>query len=156
MFSPLPVRTRSVSNSSETRGIHREFDAISQRSIRNLTAAMVVPDLLSGETVHDDAGNHRAMLLEYLDARAVVVLDEPALMRSSLEESLAANGTGQGVLEELEGVLRLFRQVHMLSMPDPRRVGLDFGAVPQPAFNGSVRVLRSTIADLLEQTIFSL
>lgn len=121
----------------------REFDPLSQRSIRELEQATILPDLLKSGTVD---GGGTASLLDYADPGALLLLEEPGLIRSTVEQHHGA--------EELlpwpavEELMSLFPRIALESLAGagPDVVRLD--ARPQPSFNGSVGVLRRDLAAL--------
>jgi transcription-repair coupling factor (superfamily II helicase) len=124
----------------------REFDAVSQRSIRELDAAVIVPDLLGRTT---GPGDKASWLLDFLMPDAIVVLDDPDRIRAELAK---ATGEGRGHTdEEFNDVVGLFARIHMLPVRGLGPDSIDFAALPQPAFNGSVILLRESIASLLEK-----
>ena len=120
----------------------REFDPVSQRSIRELSAATIVGDLLRAGD--GDAPLHAASMLDYLLPDATVVLEEPELVRAAIDR----NGEGRIASSLIDELLRLFRQVRLEALPADRARAVDFGARRQAAFNGSIAALRGDIAAL--------
>lgn len=124
----------------------REFDVTSQRSIRPLSSAIVVPDILApGREGLQDAGSGTT-LVEYFSDIAVIATVEP-VQCAEIWKRLANAGRPDIVSpERLEEVLALFPHIHVTAFPD-RTADLDFGAHPQPAFNGSVQMLVRDLAE---------
>jgi len=120
----------------------REFDPVSQRSIRELSAATIVPDLFRPSAEEGAGGT--ASILDYLRADATVVLDEPAIVR----REIARLAEGRRPPELIDELLRLFRRVALEAIPADRARAIDFGARHQAAFNGSIATLRADIASL--------
>lgn len=122
----------------------REFDPLSQRSIRELHSALIMPDLLSAES------DRTASLLDYLAPHALIVLDErvmdPELRTSTAEETQQKLRWGD-LLEQGSA----FPQLHLLHTHAATAPCFDFSAVPEPAINSSIAVLRSHLTDLQSQ-----
>ena len=120
----------------------REFDPVSQRSIRELSAATIVGDLLRGGTGEIPA--RAVSLLDYIRSDATVVLEEPELMRGAMDRA----GEGRIPSSLVEELLRLFPRVRLEALPAERAEAVDLGARRQAAFNGSIAALRADIAPL--------
>lgn len=124
----------------------REFDVTSQRSIRPLSTAVVVPDLLAPGREGADGATAATTLVDYLSDIAVIVMIEP-LICAEIWKRLAEGGRADAVPpDRLEEVLTLFPRIAVSSFPD-RTPDLDIGARHQPAFNGSVQMLVRDIAE---------
>lgn len=137
-----PVRIEFFGDTVES---IREFDATSQRSIKELAAASIVPNLLSAQLV---SASHKATLLDFLQPDALIMLDEPEAMQHLVDEFTATTLPGSSLSwETLRELFGMFSSVHLssLSSSDPM---IDFRSIPQPAINGSVKILRNTLADL--------
>ncbi|HUI10893.1 MAG TPA: transcription-repair coupling factor [Bacteroidota bacterium] len=134
-----PVRAEFAGDSIES---IREFDPVSQRSIRELSAAAIVPDLFrpTGETAPDAP----VAILDYLRENATVVLEEPDAMRAAFTPAREGRLTGELINE----LLALFRRISFEALPAGRAGAIDFGARHQTAFNGSIAALRADIAGL--------
>jgi transcription-repair coupling factor (superfamily II helicase) len=111
----------------------RLFDPLSQRSIRDLSAATIVPDLLAPSD--EDAG---ATLLDHAPPDAIIVLDDPDRIRSE-------EGDGWALLEKR---LADFSQIVISPLRQSVPGEIDAGSLMQPAFNGSIRYFRQKIAEL--------
>ncbi|MDH3251890.1 MAG: DEAD/DEAH box helicase, partial [Ignavibacteria bacterium] len=111
----------------------RLFDPLSQRSIRDLTGAAIVPDLLATSKDSDTAG-----LLDYAPVSGIIVLDDPDRMQSEWAEEWHRSR------ERLDGFSQLRAYPLRQSLPGE----VDFGSLMQPAFNGSIRHFREKIAQL--------
>jgi len=121
----------------------REFDPVSQRSIRDLAATSIVPDVFA--RFQEMGGNNRASsVIEYLGDDAVIIMDEPDIVMSEIEkESAAENGLPFGVQGELLG---LFPRIAFRAFSPEGAAVVDFGGRHQPAFNGSIGALRNDLA----------
>lgn len=115
----------------------REFDILSQRSIRELQSAAIVPDM-HGEDV--EMGT--ASIFNYLKQDTVVLLDEAEIIQREVEE-LFREGVGQiFAWHEIQFHLKGFRRiVHSAIRTAGEPSMLEFGAASQPSFNGSIKAL---------------
>lgn len=120
----------------------REFDVLSQRSIKQLTTAAIIPNLLGGDPA---ASPSSCTLLDFLRSDAAIVLHEHERIEQSINGDHSAVSLGWPAIAEQ---LALFRQVHIASLHRHDRQQVDFGSVSQPAFNGSVGHLREYLAKL--------
>ncbi len=128
-----PVR---MEFSADEIGSLREFDPASQRSIKELATAVLVPDLLAG------GDGKSSSLLDYLAPDAVVILEEPE--RLTAELTPVDSGFGATEEDSPAGLLEMFAQIHLHALRQPDSV--DLAAQPQPAVNSSIATLRRLIA----------
>jgi transcription-repair coupling factor (superfamily II helicase) len=135
-----PLRVEFVEDTVES---IREFDVASQRSIRELSSALLVPDLLAESGV-SIPGN--ASLLDYLHDRAVVVLDEALLVQAAWEQLGTSARAARYDVEKMHEVLTLFPQMHITGLHAGMEA-LDFGVRAQPSFNGSIQALLRDITE---------
>lgn len=118
----------------------REFDVLSQRSIRVLDHVDIVPVIEAGDET--PSGGWGAVLLDYIASDAVVALSDEVLA--------SPKGAGMGSLDASlhERIAAhpciLLRTLSGESRPDVIR----FRGLPQPAFNGSVQQFRRHLASL--------
>ncbi len=122
----------------------REFEPISQRSVRDLSIAVIVPDFL--RTDPDAAPARTSSLLDFCDAAAMVVLVDPDLLWSAVD-ALSHHPARKSATECRE-LLGYYPRLNFLSLGSPP--SLDFGASPQPAMNGSVKILHAELRRLQE------
>jgi transcription-repair coupling factor (superfamily II helicase) len=147
-----PVRAEFVGDEIESL---REFDPVSQRSIRELAQATIVPDIFATDAEGSGGQPERragGVLLDYAADDAILVMEEPELVRSAIE-LLATTGGHHRSWGELEEILPLFPTVRLYSAQSSKENMVDAGARPQPAFNGSITVLRRDIAALQARSI---
>ena len=138
-----PVRVEFLGESIESL---REFDPLSQRSLKELDAAVIVSDLLEPGS-GDQQGS--ASLIEYLRPDALLVLEDPAIILSTVDsESRERGGMGR---DDLAALFAQFPRVDVLSLSGGNPSVIDFGSQPQPAFNGSVGMLRRTLSEWQRQ-----
>jgi transcription-repair coupling factor (superfamily II helicase) len=124
----------------------REFDPLSQRSIRELSIAVIVPNLLA------PAGDSERQysLLDYAPAGSVIVLDEPELLRASYES--ARKHDDEAAFDAVETLVALFPSVRLFSAPRDGE-GVNLGGRPQPSFNSSITQLRRTLTGLQAESV---
>jgi transcription-repair coupling factor (superfamily II helicase) len=157
-----PVRMEFFGDTVES---IREFEAISQRSIKELTAASVVPNLLAlpqvssehtsgpsgkgvggSEEVDNKKRRTHSTLLDFLNPNALVVLDEPQLLKNALAE--IPSSEHQLAWEEVLELAALFPQVHLTTVSPSTHRSIDFNSTSQPSINGSIKILRAHLAEL--------
>lgn len=116
----------------------REFDAISQRSIRSLdTVSFITSLFLDAET------SERNLMTSCFSSDALIVLHRIEEIERATEKA------------KLEGVFRdAIEPFQTLELPllKPHGPALDFGSDAQPAFNGSVAMLRSVLDEFAERS----
>ena len=126
----------------------REFDPVSQRSIRDLSGTTIVPDLFAPRP-EGERELRASSLLEYLRDDALVIMDEPDLITREIEKG----PPGENCIrpELLAELLELFPRISFRSLPPARTPFIDFGGRLQPAFNGSIAALRKDLASMQRQ-----
>jgi transcription-repair coupling factor (superfamily II helicase) len=141
-----PVRLEFFGDTIES---VREFEPLSQRSIRELKAATIVPDILGSS--EQRLASKTASLTSYLRTDALIVLEEPDAIRGVIED--ARNRQPGTFIEEahFEDLFSPFNQLRIGSI-QASSGAIEFGARPQPSFNSSMQVLRQTLSRLQEQS----
>ena len=138
-----PLRLEFVGDSVDS---IREFDPLSQRSIRELSIAVIVPNFLA-PAQSGNAPELRHWLPDFLDSNALVVVDEPELVRAAYNEAAVKLGQVEERFAEMETLLEFFPGLHMRSATGTV-ADVKFGARAQPSFNRSVILLRRSLAEL--------
>ncbi|OLD58167.1 MAG: transcription-repair coupling factor, partial [Ignavibacteria bacterium 13_1_40CM_2_61_4] len=130
----------------------REFDSLSQRSIRELKQTSLIPPLDAGDS--ESIFSPNASLFDYLAKQAIVFLDEPAMIEGERAELEKEGATGFLSYEEFLGRAREFAMIvhsHFNTdvgpASDPAST-IDFGSMTQPAFNGSIARLVDELSRL--------
>jgi len=131
----------------------REFDLISQRSIRELKSASIVPNLLDFGIKNRNKSS--ASLFNYINEESIVVWDKPEIIQRELEEHAHENNESifryEDIIENLEKfpvvVNSLFTDVADSSQVSESDV-LDFNSSSQPSFNGSIKLLYDYLVKL--------
>ncbi len=131
----------------------REFDVLSQRSIRELQTASVVPDLAGapegpgGETAAAPEGT----IFDYLASDAIVLIDNSASVEREIEELLKEGAAGLltfgEVLERSRKHPLILSESRATARPEGAPV-IDAAALSQPSFNGSVALLLQKLESL--------
>ncbi len=121
----------------------REFDVLSQRSIRDLQSASIVASLAQNQ---NEPTPLSSSITSYLASNAVILIDEPDLIRKELEEfSREQSGptdSAQSVIDRLAEFPLIIHSV--LDAPN----AIQFESQSQPSTNGSVKYLLEHIARL--------
>ena len=130
----------------------REFDVLSQRSIRELKTASIVPamstdvrDYTDSSQIADSAdGSQWGSLFDYLQRDACVILDEPAAIEREINE-IVHDETSEifSAHETLSRANQFPRIVN--SFVGSGRVDINVGSSVQPAFNGSINQLVNSL-----------
>lgn len=128
----------------------REFDVLSQRSIRSLDRTSLIASL-EPSTEGPTAGGDLTNLTAYLPTSTRIVIQEPALCASEWDE-LKKEGM-EGLLEwsAVETAMSDFKRVVHASFDVPTEA-IDFGSKPAPAVRGNVRRLLEIIARFPDET----
>ncbi|MFI5251541.1 MAG: transcription-repair coupling factor [Bacteroidota bacterium] len=170
-----PIRCEFWGNMVES---IREFDVLSQRSIRKLQSASIVPDpeasvksnTLPGEV--DDRATRASMtasMFDYLSNDVMIILEDPVLIEREYKELI---DEGKQNLFEWDYIeKKIFSHPCLISASFVRRtqpeesleehevldslyhnqVRIDFSSIPSPVFGGSVRMLIEKISELTAQ-----
>lgn len=149
----------------------REFDAVSQRSIRQLQSASIVPSMTgpvmtgrSSTPQGPDEGTavngppaDASSLFEYLRPNSLILFDDPALIQGELNEMAQEGISGIFSFDDILTRASRFPVVanlvagmdhSVLPGAGPAGPAIDFHAAPQPAFGGNIRKLIEEIAKL--------
>ena len=135
----------------------REFDALSQRSIRELQTASVVANIYydfpnndTTQTINSMvATKFQATLFDYLIPNALVIFDEPLLIEREIDELFQEGYQNifdwKGINECVKSYRRLLHST--ISSHDSSSI-IDFRCNPQPPIGGSVKRLVEQIVRL--------
>lgn len=130
----------------------REFDVLSQRSIKELQAASIVPDL-----IHGKSEKLSASLFDYLKRDAVVILDDPLLIEREIDELHREGIENIFDWEEIQKRMSDFSFIinsqishpyQMVSQTERSPILIDFASISQPSFNGSAHALVENLRKL--------
>lgn len=145
-----PVRLEFFGDTVES---IREFDVLSQRSIRELQSASIVPDLIKYDGVLSE--KEPASLFDYLDPNAIILLHQPEIIRREIEE-LHKEGAGDIFdLNFFNNRISDFATVLISPLEkfptQEKHLCIDFSSSPQPSFNGSVNQLLEKVGQLSDE-----
>ncbi|NOY06890.1 MAG: DEAD/DEAH box helicase, partial [Chlorobi bacterium] len=132
-----PVRIEFFGDSVDS---IREFDALSQRSIRNLGSVSFMDALYLQE---EDRDSTAGRVPDFFHPDAVLFIEEAARFKELLDES--------DERERLEEMRSLFPVFEHSILPHDGGPVIDFGGELQPAFNGSVKFLREDLRNKLSE-----
>ncbi|MGC8897158.1 MAG: transcription-repair coupling factor [Bacteroidota bacterium] len=114
----------------------REFDALSQRSIREIQSADIVAHI---STKHTDEPSTATTILNYIPSGTIIGLSDETLL------SADHLGISSPVREQLQQHVQIVR--HLVSVEENLSF-ISFQTSSQPAFNGSVKELHRHLANL--------
>jgi transcription-repair coupling factor (superfamily II helicase) len=130
----------------------REFDALSQRSIRELQSVSIVPDLnkLSAETKKTPLTELFSSDLPAGQAGAIFFLDDPQLLEKEFQEleseGVATDFSFADVMLRLEKFPRCVNSLLHQAYSN-RIAAIDFHSLSQPPCNGSVKIFLNHAAE---------
>lgn len=127
----------------------REFDVLSQRSIRELQAASIVASPSS-----DSGGENenRNSVFDYLSGDALFLLDEPMMAEKEIDELFQEGYPDLIDWKTLEKQMRSFKRFeHSIIRNSAGREYIDFHSHPQPAIGGSIKRLVEHIRRFSDQ-----
>ncbi len=111
----------------------REFDALSQRSIRQLDTISFVTSLFYG----DDGAQATSSMIDYFTEDALVFVEE--------HEQLLRLANDKDRRDYIEVRLAMFPQYYLSVVASPGSSVMDIGAKRQPSLNGSIKLLHEYI-----------
>lgn len=148
-----PIRLEFWGNSVES---IRQFDVLSQRSIKELHSVQIVPDLLSRRDGTQEQTLEQS-LFDYLIQDAIILLDDPALIKKEIDDAYISFDRSLFTWDAIDRSIQSFRRIihSLISNPRPEIPNppseIHLGSVSQPAFNGSVKALYSNLQSLAKQ-----
>lgn len=151
----------------------REFDVESQRSLKAIDALSLYP-IQREETFQNNAGKKKYQyqkafsLLNLLPENAIILLKQPELIFSQVQqnqvdlEKLYHLGQFDYDLEkdrrsphfseeELRGLLNEFQNIQLVTVKSGRCPLIQFASVQQPALQGNLKLLSSSVRELYEE-----
>jgi transcription-repair coupling factor (superfamily II helicase) len=129
----------------------REFEVLSQRSVRDLQSVSIVPDVLKRkEDSADGSGRVTGVpFLSYLSPEAVILSEDPSLLMKEFDEleaeGIAVDYPFDAVQKQIEEFARCVHSAFQASSAD-----IDFQSLSQPSVNGSIKVLKEKTAGLFD------
>ena len=139
----------------------REFDVLSQRSIRELKAAYVITNLSNdykGETnlsqSTDSAAEKetRVSVFKYLSSDALLLFDEPVLIEKEIEELQEEGYSNIFNWKMIEESTNGFARFDHIAIQNPQsKIRIDFHSYSQPQIAGSIKRLVGQIQKFSNQ-----
>jgi len=129
----------------------REFDVISQRSIRELQSVSIIPDVLKKGQPEQNikSSNQKASLLSYFSRETIVLSEDSSLNQKAFDELVSEDVSTDFSCDEVQTELKKFPQyIHSLFKTEE---AIDFQSQPQPSVNGSIKVLREQVIQFSEK-----
>jgi transcription-repair coupling factor (superfamily II helicase) len=127
----------------------REFDVLSQRSIRELQTASIVAGLSS--EAGDEKGN-RVSFFDYLSRDALLLLDEPLMVEKEIDELFQEGYSNLLDWKTLDTQTHIFtRFEHSIIRNSTSESCINFQSHSQPAIGGSIKRLIEHIQKFSDQ-----
>jgi len=137
----------------------REFDVISQRSIRELQGVTIVPDISKnagenssrdGQPVPDAGG--RVPLTSLFGQRTLLLCEDVHQLEKEIRELESEGASIEYRFEDIEKHLNALPSfVHEVIEKSSQTAGIDFHSSPQPPTNGSVTILIDQVRKLAKK-----
>lgn len=130
----------------------REFEVVSQRSIRELQSVSIIPDVLRKKENEQttEMQKQRVSLLSYFSSEATILSEDPSLLEKEFVEleveGVTIDFSFQEVHKEIEKFSRCLHSPFQSSSAQ-----IDFQSQTQPSVNGSIKILREKIAEFSEK-----
>ena len=126
----------------------REFDVMSQRSIRELRSASIIPDVLK-KNENAETQRQGVSLLAYFSPEAIILTEDPSLNQKMFNELVSEDVPVDFSFDEVQADLKKFPQyVHSLFGTEG---AIDFQSQSQPSVNGSIKILRERMIQFSEK-----
>ncbi len=129
----------------------REFDVLSQRSIRELQSVSIIPDVLTKKSDEQIIGGEKkgVSLLSYFSPEAVILSEDYSLHQKAFDELKDEDVAADFSFDEVTSGLKKFPQyIHSLFSSSG---AIDFQSYPQPSVNGSIKILHEKIGQFSEK-----
>ena len=148
--SEFPYRIEFLGDEVES---IRRFDPTTQRSLKEVKQLVIYPQEFASEDSTGTDGN----LLDYLSNAAIVILDEPELIRKNLDPPAGKNDDGDfddeddppknnedGFFNEILEWLEMFTQLHFVSLGEKYENLVNLGSRIQESFKNKIEPLIHT------------
>ncbi len=143
-----PIRMEFLGDTIES---IREFDPLSQRSIREISVAGITPNLFDADS-SADTSTRTGLVFDYLNLDAIILVIEPELVWKQMEEFCARNVEAVMEIGSLHCYVDQFIQLHLESFSHLNDF-MDFNISQQPSFNGNMRLLREHLLELRKDQV---
>lgn len=125
----------------------REFDPLSQRSIKELSSASIVPDLLKS-----NEHNTVYSLLDYLNQNTTLILMQSDLIENQIEKFKkegSHNIFDWTYIESKISKFKILKSPSLHTIDDNSKNSINFQSTVQPAFNKSIKIFLQKIEELV-------
>ena len=138
----------------------REFDVLSQRSIRELQSVSIVPNISEMVLRKDSADSEAASshhqekvsFIDFFTPQAIFLTEDPALLEKEIQELEAEGAAPNYAFEEIDEKFRKFPSfIHSVLSKSLAGPFIDFQATLQPPTNGSIKILLEQVRKLSER-----
>ena len=138
----------------------REFDVLSQRSIRELQSVSIVPNISgmasgktdSGSRTDLSANGEKVSLIDLFTPQAIALTDDLSLIEKEIQELESEGVALQFSFEEIaKKYQKLPLFIHSVIGKSLTGSSIDFQATPQPPTNGSVKILLEQVRKLAKK-----
>ncbi len=137
----------------------REFDVLSQRSVRDLQSVSIVPDLAGMKAAPGHAASSSegggtphgqpCQFFSYLSPDVTILSDDPGLIEKEFLELAQEGAALDFTHEEVAASIERY-PLYIMTVLRRHEEAIDFNASPQPATNGSVKALVDAASQLHE------
>ncbi|RCK75876.1 MAG: Transcription-repair coupling factor [Ignavibacteriae bacterium] len=139
-----PIRIEFFGNQIES---IREFDPLSQRSIKELNTASIVPDILK----FNDS-NSNLSLIDYLNDKTMIMLIQADIVETEIKRYNEENLRNVFDWKHLENKLSKFKILKnqtLQTIDVKNKISINFHSTPQPSFNKSIKIFLQKTEELL-------
>ena len=123
----------------------REFDVLSQRSIRELQTVSIIPDL-------SEMPNNRTpktSLIDFFSPETIILTDDLQLIEKEIQEVESEGVDVDFSFSQISAIIGKFPSyIHSVIGKSSTGPGIEFHSSPQPPTNGSVKILVEQIKKL--------
>lgn len=130
----------------------REFEVLSQRSIRELQSVSIIPDVLKKNRSEEsnEKNKNNVSLFSYFSPDATILSEDPSLLQKEFDEleleGVPVDFSFEDVLKSSESFSRFTHAAFQVSQAQ-----IDFQSQSQPSVNGSIKILREKISEFSEK-----
>ncbi|MDP1678226.1 MAG: transcription-repair coupling factor [Bacteroidota bacterium] len=131
----------------------REFEVLSQRSIRELQKVSIVPDVLKRESVDGEASEmqtNKEHLLSYFSNETMILLEDESLRKKEFDELESEGVVTDFSFDDVEKRIENFSRIIHSSFQSSK-ADIDFQSTAQPSVNGSIKILKEKIVEFSEK-----
>jgi len=128
----------------------REFDILSQRSIKEMKSVILVPNVLQTSTEQTLC---TSSFFDYLQTSSILVFEEPTFIQKEVEEQYSTNERDFFSWSELKEDFVYFPNVHFSQITSSEiQRGINFHSTTQPSFNSSLKELIRNLREKAQES----